>query len=296
MPPNDTLKKTDEPEDQDKKFDASFGVFFDVHQMDGWINTVGNARKDAEQWKNDMENDVRDNEYFKYGQLAVGIAEQIVDTLGPDNPVSKAIQTGLEYKDQILGYKDWAEDKYNELTGAIDDKSNAVLDQEIIQISGMDPLGSKHSIISLMEPVYQGVLQELSGNDVFGTYCFRILVQGGIVTDDFKESEEELCKDMKPQWSDKAVEDAYNEIERNLKTLGALKLSVHIDMFGYEKDASMGKLEPKLNGLQQSFPNIEEFNIDYKGKYKNLNDPDEVKGDLGGTQQRFRETKFLEKS
>ena len=307
----DKLDQSAVSENQDRTFDISFGIFFDVHEVKGWMTAVGNYRKKGEKWKNDLENDVRDSQYYKIAQIVEGTAGNIVEKL-PNNPVSKAIKTGLEAKDKLLGYKDAAEDAVGKLSGFIDDKSNKILDNDIVKLEGVDPLGSKQSIISQMEPVYQGKMQELKGMDeILATYCHRIYAQGGILAFDFQEKKsdnnddelsesekaenEENIKQWKVEVAKKAADDVFEDIKRKLSAAPQGKISVHFDLFGYANDDSMSYLEPKLNNLKSLYPSINELNVDYKGQYNKFNDPDEVQGSLGETRVRFRNTKFLEK-
>ena len=306
------LDKSSASESQQKMFDISFGVFFDVHDIDSWMTTAGNYRKKGERFKNDMENKVQDNEYYKIAQFVEGTASKIAEQF-PNNPVSKAIKTGLDAKDKVVGYKDKAEGLVGSVTGTVDNLSNKVLDNDKVKLDGIDPLGSKRSIISLMEPVYCGKIQELEGfGEMFGTYAHRVYAQGSVYAPELKEKKsdeedkEELSeaekaqneqnkKNFRSDLANAAANDAFNDINDKLRGTPQGKISVHFDMFGYANDDSMNILETKLNELKSTFSNINELNVDYKGQYTKFNDPDEVKSSLKDTAQRFKNTKFLEK-
>jgi hypothetical protein len=297
----DKLDQSNPDENQEKTVDYFFGVFFDVHEIDSWINAVGNYRNKGKKMKEDFESDIQDNKAYKIAQCVEGTAKKIADALPPNNPVAKALNT----KDQVVGYKDKAEGALGKVEGFIDDKASKALDNKFIQVDDeIDPLGSKRSIISLMEPSYVG---EINKDDSFGNYACRIYAQGSMTAGDFKQKEpeneenesepdESAKEEIKKQWSNEAVEEVFKAIEKELKPLQQ-KLSLHFDIFGYANDSSIDDLKPKINNLKQTFPNINEIGIDYTGKYSNFNDPDEVKGSLGGeTLIRFRNSKFLEKN
>jgi len=290
-------------ESQDKTFDIYFGVFFDVREVDHWVNTVGNYRKKGEKFKSDMENKVQDNKYYKMAEIAEDITKSIMEQL-PNNPVSNAIQKGLDAKDKVVGYKDKAEGYVDKVTGYVDNKSNKVLDNGVVNIDDdFDPLGSKHSIISLMEPVYQGGGQQQNMSLAEGTftYAYRVYAQGSVYAEDFKEKKsdnEEGSSEAETSntgLAEKAADDALKDISDYMVATPSGKISVHFDLFGYAKDDAVNILESKLNGLKSEHSKIQELKVDYKGQYTKFNDPDEVKGSLGGTKDRFRNTKFLDK-
>ena len=301
------LNQSDVSENQDKTADMYFGVFFDVHEIDSWINTIGNYRNKGKRWKEGLESDVQDSTAYKVGMLVEGTAKSVVDKL-PPNPVSNAIQKGLDAKDKVVGFKDKAEDAVGKVTGFIDDKSDKLFNNDFVQMEGIDPLGSNTSIISKMEPAYcGGILEE--GN-FWSDYNYRIYAQGGVLADDLKpkkqkkdedtsEADDAQSEEAKQQWLEDmakdAVKDALDAIESKIgKAPKGQKLSLHFDIFGYAKDKAIGNLEPEINNLKGNYPDINEINIDYKGKYENFNDPNEVAKDLGDTLKRFRNQKFLE--
>jgi hypothetical protein len=294
-------------ENQDKTVDMYFGVFVDIREIDNWINTVGNYRNKGKKWKEDMESDVKDSSYYKTGMLVEGAAKSIIDAL-PDNPVSNAIKKGLDAKDKVTGYMDKAENAVGKVEGFIDDKSNKVLNNDYVSMDGIDPLGSNRSIISMMEPDYCGGIFEGKEDDFWSDYNYRIYVEGSVYAGDFKskkstndedtsESDADVSDDVKKVWSDEAAQQAIDAIKDKIKTAPqGQKLSLHFDIFGYAKDASLDNLEPEINNLKGENPNINEISIDCIGKYENLNDPDEVGKSLGGSSIRFRNKKFLEKN
>ena len=292
-------------ENQDKTMDMYFGVFFDVYEIDAWFNAIGNYRNKGERWKEGFESDIQDSKYGKVAMIVEGTAKTVADKLPPNNPVSKA----LDAKDKVFGYKDKAEGIVDDVGGFIDDKSDKVLDTVFTDRDGIDPTGSKRSIISMMEPAYCGGL--FVGDSFWSDYNYRIYVQGSVLAFDFKskkstddgdtsEADGEISEEDKEEFragqAQKAVQEAIEAIKGKIgKAPKGTKLSVHFDIFGYDKDASIDNLESEINNLKGEFPDINEINIDYTGKYENLNDPDEVGSDLGETKMRFRNTKFLEK-
>jgi hypothetical protein len=188
----------------------------------------------------------------------------------------------------------------------VDDKSDKVLDNDFITLDGIDPLGSNRSIISMMEPDYCGGIYSGEEDAFFSDYNYRIYAQGSKLALDFKPKEpakdgdasesDEGLDNTRKVWSDEASQEALKAIEGKIdKAPKGTKLSVHFDIFGYAKDASIDTLEPEINNLKGKYPDINELNIDYKGQYEKLNDPDEVMNDLGETMIRFRNRKFLEK-
>lgn len=304
----DRLDESPASENQDKTADMYFGVFFDVVEIDSWINAIGNYRNKGERWKEGFESDVQDNKAYKVGMMVEGTARSVAEKL-PANPVSNAIQKGLDAKDKVAGFKDKAEDAVGKVTGFIDDKSDKLFNNDFIQMEGIDPLGSNTSIISKMEPAYCGGLFE-EGN-FWSDYNYRIYAQGGVLADELKpkkqkkdedtsESDDAQNEAAKQQWLEnlatQAVQDALDAIESKIgKAPSGQKLSLHFDIFGYAKDKSIDNLESEINNLKGKFPDINELNIDYTGKYENFNDPNEVGKDLGGgTKMRFRNQKFLE--
>ena len=308
------LSKSDTSENQEKTVDMYFGVFFDVQEVDHWINTVGNYRKKGEKYKEEFETDVQTSDAYKVGMIVEGTAKNVINAL-PNNPVSNVIQKGLDIKDKVVGIKDKVEGKVDEISGLVDDKTNSVLDSAsntgFLNLEGIDMLGSKRSIISLMEPAYCG--GAFIGKEIFTNYDYRFYLQGGIFAKDMKpekstngdtsesddaqnEEREEKQKIIRAQ---EAAKKALQAIE---KKIGAApkgqKLSLHFDLFGYAKDNSINNLKPEINSLKGKYPDINELNIDYTGLYNDFNNPDEVRSDLGGdTLIRFRDggSKFLEK-
>ena len=306
---SEPLDQSSVSENQDKTVDMYFGVFFDVHEIDHWINSIGNYRNKGERWKEGLESDIQDSKVGKIGMIVEGTARNVVDKL-PDNPVSKAIKTGLDAKDKVTGYMDKAENAVGSVTGFIDDKSDKVFNNDVVNMEGFDPLGSNRSIISMMEPAYCGGLYENDGEDIWSDYNYRVYAQGGVLADDLKPKKDEVASEAddaekeaaKQQWltnmAEEAVVEALKEIESKIgKAPSGQKLSLHFDIFGYEKDTSIDNLEPEINNLKGKYPDINEIAIDYTGRYSKLNDPDEVGNDLGGTKTRFRNcgSKFLEK-
>jgi len=298
----DEAKPLDESsvsENQEKTIDYYFGVFIDLREIDSWFNTVGKYRNKGKKMKEDFESDVMDTKYGKVAAIVDGTAKNVADKLPPNNPVSKAIQA----KDKVMGYKDKAEGMLGKVEGFVDNAANKVLDNDFIKMEGIDPLGSKRSIISMMEPAYWGKPNE---DDVWGTYYSRIYLQGSVHTGDFKpkksSSEEDESEDEKSieeargQWIDEAVQEALDAIKQEMSKIPQGKVCLHFDLFGYSKDPSIDKLKPKLDGLKQESANINEIKIDYTGKYENLNDPDEVSKSLSGGEFHFRNNKFLEKN
>ena len=303
----DPFPQSEKSENQDKTTDIYFGIFFDVREPDDdiWINKAGNYRKKGEKWKEGAESDLQESKAYKVGMLVEGIANQIVETL-PDNPVSKVIKTALDTKDKIVGYKDKVEGAVESVTGFVDEKSDMIMNQDYVTLSGFDVTGSKRSIISKMEPAYYGKFVDRKGMDeILATYNFRVETTGSLFAQDFnpdKSDDEDssesqgISEEVRQFFSEEAAAQVMEEIEKKVCTLSGTKLSLHFDLFGYAKDASMSYLESKINGLKQTFPNINEMSIDYKGEYENFNDPDEVQRDLGETVMRFKNTKFLEKN
>ena len=295
----DSVNKQSASENQDKTLDMYFGVFFDVHDplYDSWLSKVGKARKDAEKWKGDTENDIRDSKAYKIAQIVEGTAKNIIEAL-PPNPVSNLIQKGLEVKDTIVGYKDKAEGLLDSATGAVDKVTNTILDQNYVHISGLDNVaGSKYSIVFKMEPVYQGGAYQAEGDDALAVYVHRIYAQGSQFVEDYNpntKEEEKVSAEERQQISDDAAAQALQQIKNKLNAAPKAKLALHFDLFGHADDASIEKLEPEINNLKGSYANINSVKIDYKGKYKNLYDTDEVRSDLGGTVSRFRNSKFLD--
>jgi hypothetical protein len=311
MPPNagnaGPVDQSPVSENQDKTVDMYFGVFIDVREIDHWINAAGNYRNKGKKWKEGLENDVQDSSYYKYGMMVEGTARNVADKL-PNNPVSNAIKKGLDAKDKVIGYMDKAEGALGKIEGAIDGASDKALNNDFVQMDGIDPLGSNRSIISMMEPAYCGGIFSGKDDAFFSEYNYRIYTQGSVFTgdfsekkstadDDLSESEEGISKDARQIWSDETAQEALNAITGKLdKAPKGTKLSVHFDIFGYAKDASIDILEPEINNIKGNYPDINEISIDYIGKYNHLNDPDEVQSDFSGdTYVRFRNHKFLEK-
>ncbi|MCL2041739.1 MAG: hypothetical protein FWG84_06850 [Bacteroidales bacterium] len=300
--PADGVDKQDASEHQDKTLDMYFGIFFDVHESldDSWMSKAAKYRKDAEKWKGDFENDIRDSKAYKIAEIVEGTAKSIIDVL-PDNPVSNVIKQGLAMKDTIVGCKDQAEGLIDSATGALDSVTNTITGQEYFDVSSFDNIaGAKYSIVFKMEPVYRGGGSQAEGDDVFTVFVHRIYAQGSRFVEDFrpkKPGEEEqspISDEWRQQLSDEAAAQALQQIKNKLDAAPNAKLALHFDLFGHADDASMDKLEPEINDLQGSYANITSVKIDYKGKYKNLYDVNEVRSDLGGTVARFRETTFLD--
>ena len=298
----DEAKPLDESsvsENQEKTIDYYFGVFIDLREIDSWFNTVGKYRNKGKKMKEDFESDVMDTKYGKVAAIVDGTAKNVADKLPPNNPVSKAIQA----KDKVMGYKDKAEGMLGKVEGFVDNAANKVLDNDFVKMEGIDPLGSKRSIISMMEPAYIGKCNE---DDMWGTYYSRIYLQGSVHIGDFKpkksssgedESEDEKSiEEARGQWVDEAVQEALDAIKQEMSKIPKGKVCLHFDLFGYSKDPSIDKLKSKLDGLKQESANINEIKIDYTGKYENLNDPDEVSKSLSGSEFHFRNNKFLEKN
>jgi len=288
---------SDQKENQEKSLDMYFGVFFDVHEIDSWINFLGNKRKAGEQWLNDKENFVQDSKAMKIATIIEGTAKNIIEML-PDNPVSNLIQSGLDIKDTIVGYIDTGKDLKDKYTGMVDDAVGSVLNNEYVPIEDIDPLGSLRSIIFDMEPDYIGGLHE-NIDSFWSDYNYRIYAQGSVFTSDFKPKEDDEEEIVSPEFrefaSQEAVDLSFAAIEDKVGMAPTgQKLSLHFDLFGYADDASIDMLKPKIDSL--SHPGIVEICYDHIGKYKNLNDPDEVFSDLGGTSIRFRNKRFLEKN
>jgi hypothetical protein len=285
-----------------------FGVFFDVHENEHWINAIGKYRKKGERWKEGLESDVQDNKAYKVGMLVEGTAKNVVDKL-PPNPVSNAIKKGLDAKDKVAGIKDKVEGAVGSVTGAVDNISDKVLNNDYVQMDGFDPLGANSSIISKMEPAYCGGLFENEGENYWSDYNYRIYAQGGVLADDLKPPKEKKDEDTseaddaeneaamqqgRTNFAQEAVKEALKAIESKIGKAAGQKLSLHFDIFGYAKDAAIDDLEPELKNLKGKYPDINEISIDHTGRYNNLNDPDEVRNDLGGIEKRFRNQKFLE--
>jgi hypothetical protein len=303
-------------ENQDKTTDVYFGVFFDVHELGAWFTKIGDYRKKGERWKEDFESDVQDNKMVKTAMFVEGCVKSVMGQL-PNNPVSNIIQKGLDAKDKVVGIKDKVEGAVGKVTGTIDNVSNKIIDNDYVKLDGFDPLGSKRSIISLMEPTYVGGLyakDEEGESNFWSDYNYRIYVEGSVTAFDFQpkketeekepESEEER-KDAeekekgKQKWREdeakKAVTKALETIENKIPK--EQKLSLHFDIFGYADDASLDNIEQEINNLKGTYPAINELKIDHIGRYNNFNDPDEVKSDLDSdTRIRFRNqgSKFLE--
>jgi len=289
-------------EHQDKTLDMYFGIFFDVHDSldNSWFSKVGKYRKDAEKWKGDFENDVRDSKAYKIAEIVEGTAKNIIEALSP-SPVSDALQKGLEVKDSIVGYKDKAEGLVDSITGTVDSVTNTITGQEYFDVSSFDNIaGAKYSIVFKMEPLYRGMVGQAKGDDLYTVFAHRIYAQGSQFVEDFrpkKPDEEEkitISAELRQQISDEAAEQALQQIQSKLDAAPNAKLALHFDLFGHADDASIDKLEPEINNLQSSYANITSVKIDYKGKYKNLYDANEVRSDLGGTAARFRDTSFLD--
>ena len=287
---------SEQKENQEKSLDMYFGVFFDVHEIDTWMNFLGNKRKAGEQWLNDAENYVQDSKAMKIASMIEGTAKNIIEML-PDNPVSNLIQSGLDIKDTIVGYIDTGKDLKDKYTGMVDDAVGSVLNNEYVSLNGFDPLGSLRSIIFDMEPDYIGGLFENGGENFWNDYNYRIYAQGSVFASDFKpkeDEEESVSPEVREFASQEAVDLSFAAIEDKVGMAPTgQKLSLHFDLFGYADDASIDMLKPKIDSL--SHPGIVEICYDHIGKYKNLNDPDEVGSDLGGTMIRFRNRRFLEK-
>ena len=305
----DKLDQSPVSENQEKTAEMYFGVFFDVHEIDHWVNTIGNYRNKGERWKEGLESDIQDNKAYKVGMMVEGTAKSVVDKL-PNNPVSNVIKKGLDAKDKVVGIKDKVEGAVGSVTGAVDKISDKALNNDYVSVDGFDPLGANSSIISKMEPAYCGGLFENEGENFWSDYNYRIYAQGGVLAADLKPPKEKKDEDTSEaddaenkaamqqaltNFAQEAVEEALNAIKSKIdKAPAGQKLSLHFDIFGYAKDASIDNLEPEINNLKGRYPDINEISIDYTGRYNNLNDPDEVGNDLRGTKIRFRNTKFLE--
>ncbi|MCL2041737.1 MAG: hypothetical protein FWG84_06840 [Bacteroidales bacterium] len=201
-----------------------------------------------------------------------------------------------ELKETTGGYKDELKDTLKGYKDALMEEAKPATDI-VEKIKDADPFGSKRSIISKMEPAYEGK-KEKTGE----SYNYRIYAQGSLLPSELKpkstgdDADDGGSNADKSQWSKEAAETALEAIKNKIITIpNGIKLSVHFDIFGYDDDASMEKLEPELNNLKQAFSNITGIDIDHKGQYKKLNDPDEVKSGLGGAKSRFRNTNFLNK-
>ena len=300
-----------ESENQEKIMNIFMGVFFDVREDDSWYNAPGNYLNKGKKWKEDAESDFQDSKAGRIAQCVEGTARNVVEKL-PPNPVSKAIKTGLDAKDKVVGYKDKLEGAVDKIEGTIGGVSDKLLDNKYVPVEGVDPVGSKRSIISMMEPAYYRMAEGEYG--LFDIFSYRFYAQGslcrkslsinaGVSTeqkskneDDESDFNKDIPENVSIVWSNDAVNEVFGEIQNVLASKAGQKLSVAVDIFGYENDASIDILKPKIDSLKQTCPNIAELKVEYVGKYKKINDPDEVEKDLkkaGG--QRFRNEKFLKK-
>ena len=235
---------------------------------------------------------------------------------------------GMEVWDKTAPWIDIAikaDDKAEKANSSLYKKGKtAVTDFGLYVLSGMKLTDSEtteelttstgRSIISKMEASY-GLKEHDESNE-----AFRIYTQGSLWPSDLKPKEDpskpqpenadatpasentettpEADKEKdaeKKKWSKEAAEEALKVIKDKIFSAppAGVKVSVHLDIFGYEKDDSIENLESESDTLMKEFSNITEINIDYKGAYKQLNDPEEVKKSLGGAKERFKNTKFL---
>jgi len=299
--PNSATEAETSPENetQEKTVEIYFGVFIDVLEVDHWINTLGNYRKKGEKWKEDMESDIMDSKYGKVAMIAEGTANTLAKL--PNNPVSNAIQKGLDVKDKIVGYKDKVEGYMDKADGFVDNTLGKIMDSDFVNVDeNVDATGSKRSMISKMEPAYVGGL--FVGDDFWSDYNYRIYLQGALFPGEINpkeskdgEADESIPEEARNQLSENAVKEALDGINQKLSPLQGQKLSVHFDLFGYAKDPTVDNLKSEIEKLKGDYPNINELAIDYTGKYNKFCDSVEVKSDLGDAMMRFRNLKFLEK-
>ena len=291
-------------ENQDRMIDIYFGVFFDAKDMSllaQHFNREEYMRKGEE-----TVSDVKNSSIYKTVDEVAMWAEFATNVL-PDNPVSKAVNTGLNAKKTVEKTVDDAFGKVNAINDAISDKASKIPTSfgtgtegnKSEGDAGESLIGSR-SIISKLEPNYVGgepaqeKIEEDYGIKVSYTksgpsYSFRIYTIGAVTNQEVKKPEEEpqLNEETRKGFAEKAIEAAVNAVNQNINPYSNAKLSLHFDVFGYAKDPAVKNFISEIDKFKQN-PNVNEVSVDYEGKYEKFCDAKEVKNSLGGTSARFR--------